>query len=258
MTVKVLLSQPGITFASIVDNISGDSAVFLGKRTAASWIVPVVAHVPGKDNTLWSSTATLWNSTPSVSEISLEYLPENTDNSSHGIYRSPFFLGGHDTFPLEDVLRERFSVTNGKGALVIKASKPITVTSRVWTVGPSGGTVGNGVRTVHSSDLADGEVVLPGVSMLDGFRTNVGVVTGDAPATLEFGLRDYDGSPLATEFLDVPPRTLTQLSINAIFGNQVTRPNPVGSLVVSSGSEFFAYLTVIDGSSQDPVFVTSP
>ena len=94
--------------------------------------------------------------------------------------------------------------------------------------------------------------------MLNGFRTNVGVVTGDAPATLEFRLRDYDGSPLATEFLDVPPRTLSQLSVNKIFGNQVTKPDPVGSLVVSSGTEFLAYLTVIDGTSQDPVFVTSP
>ena len=258
MTVRVLLSQPGITFASIVDNISGDSAVFLGKRTATSWVVPVVAHVPGKDNTLWSSTATLWNSTSSVSEISLEYLPENTDNSSGGIYGSPFLLGGHDTFPLEDVLRERFGVTNGKGALVIKASKPITVTSRVWTASPAGGTAGNGVRTVHSSDLADGKVVLPGVSMLDGFRTNVGVVTGDAPATLEFRLRDSDGILLAKEYLDVPPRTLTQLSVNKIFGNQVIKPDPVGSLVISSGTEFLAYMTVIDGTSQDPVFVTSP
>jgi hypothetical protein len=258
MTVKVILSQPGITFASIVDNISGDSAIFLGKRTATSWVVPVVAHIPGKEDTLWSSTATLWNANSSVSEISLEYLPEKTDNSSGGIWGSPFLLGGHDTFPLDDVLRERFGITNGKGALVIKASKPITVTSRVWTAGPAGGTAGNGVRTVHSSELADGDVVLPGVSMLNGFRTNVGVVTGNAPATLEFRLRDYDGNPLATEFLDLPPRTLTQLSINKIFGNQVTKPDPVGSLVVSSVNEFLAYLTVIDGTSQDPVFVTSP
>jgi hypothetical protein len=258
MTARVILSQPGIAFASIVDNISGDSAVFLGKRTATSWVIPVVAHIPGKDDTLWSSTATLWNSSSSASQISLEYLPENTDNSSGGIYGSPFFLGGHDTFPLNDVLSERFGVTNGKGALVIKASKPIAVTSRVWTAGPAGGTVGNGVRTVHGSELADGEVVLPGVRMLDGFRTNVGVVTGNAPATLQFRLRDADGILLAKEFLDVPPRTITQLSVNKIFGNQVTKPDPVGSLVVSSGTEFLAYLTVIDGTSQDPVFVTSP
>ena len=66
-----------------------------------------------------------------------------------------------------------------------------------------------------------------------------------------------DGILLGQEFLEVPPRTLTQLSINKIFGNQVTKPNPVGSLVVTSGTEFLAYLTVIDGTSQDPLFMMS-
>ncbi len=59
MTVKVILSRPGIAFATIADNASTDSAVFLRKRTATSWVVPVVAHVPGKEITLWSSTVTL-------------------------------------------------------------------------------------------------------------------------------------------------------------------------------------------------------
>jgi len=257
MTVKVILSQPGIAFATLVDNASTDSAVFLGKRTSTSWIVPVVAHVPGKEDTLWTSSVTLWNANSSFSEISLEYLPEKIDNSSGGQDGSPFLLGGYDTFCLEDVLRTRFGVTNGKGVLIVKATKPITVTSRVWTAGPGGGTAGNGVRTVHSSELVGGDVVLPGVRMLDGFRTNVGVVTGDAWATLEFRLRDSDGVLLGQEFLEVPPRTLKQLSINKIFGNNVATPDPVGSLVVSSGTEFLAYLTVIDGTSQDPLFMMS-
>ena len=93
--------------------------------------------------------------------------------------------------------------------------------------------------------------------MLDGFRTNVGVVTGDAWATVEFRLRDADGILLGQEFLEIPPRTLQQLSINKIFGNQVKKPDPVGSLVVTSGTEFLAYLTVIDGTSQDPLFMMS-
>ncbi len=192
-----------------------------------------------------------------MSENSLEYLPERTDNLSGGIHGSPFLLGGYDTFALEDVLRDRFGVTNGKGALVVKASKPITVTSRVRTAGPGGGSSGNGVRTVHSSEFANGEVVLPGVGMRDGFRTNVGVVTGEAWATVESRLRDADGILLAKEYVEIPPRTLMQHSINKIFGNQVTMPNPVGSLVVTSGSEFLAYLTVIDGTSQDPLFMMS-
>lgn len=257
MTVKVILSKPGIAFATFVDNASTDSAVFLGKRSGDSWIVPAVAHSPGKDDTLWSSVVTLWNASSSVTEIELEYLPENADNSSGGIDAAPFLLGGYDTYSLEDVLRTRFGITKGKGALVIRATKPITVTSRVSTAGPGGGTSGNGVRTVHETELIDGEIVLPGVRMLNGFRTNVGVVTGNAWATMEFRLRDSDGILLGRRFLEVPPRSLKQLSMTKLFGNDLTPPDPAGSLVVTSGTEFLAYLTVIDGSSQDPLFMMS-
>jgi hypothetical protein len=256
MTVKVLLSQPGIAFATIADNKSTDSIVYLGKRTSNSWVVPVVAHIPGKDNTLWSSSVTLWNGNSANSEIELEYLPANTDNLTGGAVAAPFLLGGYDTYSLDDVLRKRFGVTNGKGVLIVKASKPITVTSRVWTDGFKGGSSGNGVRTIHQSKLIDGEVVLPGVQMTRGFRTNVGVVTGEAWATMEFRLRDADGTVLARKFLDIPPRTLKQLSMQGLFGQKLkTLPDPVGSLVVTSGTEFLAYLTVIDGTSQDPLFI---
>ncbi len=185
----------------------------------------------------------------------LEYLPEDTDNSSGGITGSPFLLGSYDTFSLEDVLRTRFGITDGKGVLIVKATKPISASARVWTAGPQGGTAGNGVRTVHGSSMSAGETVLPGVRMREGFRSNVGVVTGNAWTTIEFRLRDADGILLAKEFVEVPPRTLTQLSLTNLFGNNVQKPDPVGSLAVVGGNEFIAYLTVIDGSSQDPVFV---
>jgi hypothetical protein len=31
-------------------------------------------------------------------------------------------------------------------------------------------------------------------------------------------------------------------------------PNPVGSVAVDASAEFFAYVVVLDGSSQDPAF----
>jgi hypothetical protein len=258
MTVKVTLMKPGIAFASVVDNASTDSAVFLGKTASTSWIVPVVAHIPGKKGTLWSSTATLWNATSAVAEVELEYLAEKTDNSSGGRFSTPFLLGGYDTYCLEDVLKERFGIDNGKGTLIVRSTRPITVTSRVSTSGPGGGTSGNGVRTVHTADLIDGgEALLPGVRMLQDFRTNVGVVTGDAWATIEFRLRDADGMLLGKTFVEVPPRTLQQWSLESLFGKKTALPDPVGSLVVASATEFYAYLTVIDGTSQDPLFTMS-
>jgi hypothetical protein len=55
--------------------------------------------------------------------------------------------------------------------------------------------------------------------------------------------------------LTVKPRTLRQLSVEKLFGNGVPKPDPAGSIVVKASRPYVAYLTVIDGTSQDPVFV---
>jgi len=255
MTVRVSLSQPGIVYASMVDNASTDSAVFLGKKPTITWIVPVVARVSGQDKTFWSSSVSVWNGSPWSSRIDFEYLPERTDNSSGGIDAPSIWLDGYETRAIEDVLLDLFAVDDGKGALVVRSTQSVTVTSRVFTDGPLGGTSGNGVRTMRASELSPGSMVLPGVRMVDGFRTNIGVVTGDQPATLQFDLRDAGGTLITTAYSSVKPRSLRQLSVEKLFDKNVAAPDPVGSIVVSSSAEFLAYMTVIDGTSQDPVFV---
>ncbi len=255
MTVRVSLSQPGIVYASMVDNASTDSAVFLGKMPATDWIVPVVARIPGEDETFWNSSVSLWNGSAWRSRFDLEYLPERTDNSSGGIDAPSIWLDGYETRTIEDVLLDLFNIDDGKGVLVVRSAQPAVVTSRVSTGGPLGGTSGNGVRTVRASDLSNRDTVLPGVQMLAGFRTNIGFLTGDRAVTFQFDLRDAGGTLIATAFRSVEPRSLRHMSVERLFGRSVAVPDPVGSIVVSGDGDFLAYLTVIDGTSQDPVFI---
>ena len=258
MTVRVKLTKPGIVYASLIDNDSTDSAVFLGKTPASTWIVPAVAHIPGSGGTFWSSSLSLWNSTGNVAWVDLEYLPEKTDNSSGGEFVLNFKLNPYQSRNIADVLKDKFGVENGKGTLIVKSTRPITVTSRVFTnceSCPQGGTSGNGVRAVRPTALASGETVLPGVRVLDGFRSNVGVVTGDKSVSFTFDLRDEGGTLRKTAFKTVPPRTMQQWSIGKLFGSGFVQPDPAGSVVVSADKPYLTYMTVIDGSSQDPVFV---
>lgn len=256
MTVTVRLEQPGIASASVVDNASTDSAVYLGKKSSTSWIIPVVAHIPGKGGTVWTSEVSLYNQPGSPTTVNLEYLPENTDNSAGGLESAEISLGWFETVTLEDVVRNLFGVSNGKGALRIEAPAAITVTSRVATAGPRGGTSGNGVRTVHGGAWSTGRVVLPGVRMRDGFRTNVGFVSGSEAVTLLCSLLDADGSILAEASVAVEPRSMRQLSVEKIFGSSgYPIPDPVGAITVEGAGAYLAYMTVIDGTSQDPVFV---
>jgi hypothetical protein len=256
MTVEVALSQPGITFASLVDNASTDSAVYLGKAPATSWVVPVVAHLPGEESTFWSSSVAVWNSKGSLTVLDLEYLPEKTDNSNGGIAGPLVFLGPYVSRNLDDVLFNEFGIDKGKGVLLVESSQPITVTSRVFTDGPKGGSSGNGVRTVPLAAMKAGTSVLPGVRMVDGFRTNVGFVTGDQGTTFDCTLYDTDGTLRAQGTVTVPARSLKQRSVEQIFGSSGYQvPDPVGMITVESDVAFLTYLTVIDGTAQDPVFV---
>jgi hypothetical protein len=231
--------------------------VFLGKEASTIWIVPVVAHVEGAEETFWSSSVAIWNAGATTTTVDLEYLPEKTDNQTGGLMAPLVSLEPYGTRNLDDVVLNELGITDGKGVLVVKASQPITVTSRVFTdcaVCPLHGTSGNGVRTVPASAIKAGTAVLPGVRMMDGFRTNVGFVTGDQGATFGCTLYDSDGTVRAQGTVTVPARSLKQRSIEQIFGGSAV-VDPVGMLTVESADPFLVYMTIIDGTSQDPVFV---
>jgi hypothetical protein len=255
MTVRVTLPKRGIAFASLVDNVSTDSAIYPGMTPATQWIVPVVAHIPGKEGSFWSSTVSLWNSAASETSVQLEYLPDRTDNSAGGILTPEIRLDPFETLTIEDVALSQFGIGDGKGVLMVTASKPVTVSSRVSTAGPVGGVSGNGVRTVEADSWSNGEVVLTGVRLLGGYRTNVGFVTGDREVNFGIALYDGDGTVVASTNLRVAPRTLRQLSVEKIFGNGFVAPTSVATLKVTGDGDFHVYMTVIDGTSQDPIFV---
>jgi hypothetical protein len=258
MTVRVSLNKPGIAYASLVDNDSTDSAVYLGKEPANTWIVPAVAHLPGSGGTFWSSSVAMWNATGNTAWVTLEYLPEKTNNSGGGMFSTQIKLNPYQSRNIGDVLADYFSIDNGKGTLVVDSTRPITVTSRVFTdcaSCPDGGTSGNGVRTAPVAALRSGDTLLPGVRMLNGFRTNIGVVTGDKHVKFEFDLRSEGGSLRSSASKTVAPRTLQQWSMKQLFGSGFNEPDPAGSIIISGNQPYLSYLTIIDGSSQDPVFV---
>jgi hypothetical protein len=48
---------------------------------------------------------------------------------------------------------------------------------------------------------------------------------------------------------------MQQWSVGKLFGSDYIQPDPAGSIVVAGDRPYLTYMTVIDGSSQDPVFV---
>jgi hypothetical protein len=255
MTVKVSLSAPAVAYASLADQVSNDAVTYLGKVPRKSWMIPIVAHNPGKEETFWSSTVSIANLGTETATVQLEYLPEKTNNSSGGIIAPDMELSPGETLDFEDPVLQLFGESDQKGVLIVSSDQPVVVVSRTFTDAETGGTTGHGVRTLPLDALEERELVLPGVRMTEGFRTNVGVVTNDRWTTFQFRLRDHEGLQRAEEYITVPPRTVRQWSLERLFGDEALAVDPTGSVAVDADGEFVAYLVVVDGSSQDPAFM---
>jgi hypothetical protein len=253
MTVSVRLDAPAFPYASVVDNESTDAVTYLGQKGGTEWIVPVVAHNGGQQGTFWRSDLGMLNLYHGYNRVSVEFLPENTDNSAGGIMGPDTLMPGTSSQVYQDVVKKKFNIDDGKGVMIIRSSRDIVVTSRVYTNTVAGGTTGHGVPAVASSAFVTDAVILPGVRTRKGFRTNVGVVTGDVLTPVRFRLRNQDGVELAEKWKNIPARSVRQWNVESLFPD-VTMPNPAGSLVVDSDLPFFSYLVVLDGTSQDPMF----
>jgi len=254
MTVQVWLSNPGVTYASVVDNASSDAVTHIGAQTSRDWIVPAVARISGAQGTFWYSDLAISNPGDSYAMVDLEYLPEGRDNSSGGFFASTLLVPSSTTWTIEDIAHEMFGVQDGKGVLRVRSTQHIVVASRVYTSGADGGTMGHGLHAVSPDVLRPDARVLSGVRMRGGFRTNVGVVAGEVPALVRFRLRAEDGVQVGETYKEVPARSMRQWSLSTLFGADLLRqPDPAGSLVVDADADVFSYLVVVDGSSQDPV-----
>jgi hypothetical protein len=193
-----------------------------------------------------------------LSAVTLDYLPEGRDNSSGGTASTSVTLGPFATVTIPDLVGTRFGVTQGKGSLAITSSMPVIAASRCYTTRALGGTLGFGAPALRPTALHSATRTLPGVRVLDGYRTNLGLFTGAAGANVTLRLRNASGALLATNStLWVPPRSLVQLSLGDAFPG-APAPSPVGAVEVQTNAPLGAYLSVVDGSSQDPILVLAP
>jgi PKD repeat protein len=258
MSVQLQVNGEAVAYASLVDQASRDSLFLLGASADTSWIVPVIANAAGASGTFWRSDLHLYNPNAQSAMVQLEFLPEGQDNGRGGKQAAAITLPANATRSIADVLSASFGVTGAKGALAVSSSRPVAVASRTYTNRPGGGTLGFGAPPVRPATLSATARTLAGARASDGYRSSVGLVSGPAGARVTLRLRDADGRLLGTaESVWVAPRSLLQLSLAAAFPG-APMPAEVGSIEVVPDGPLAAYLSVVDGSSQDPVLVLAP
>jgi len=257
LSMRVTAGAPDVvsTYASIVDNRSQDPVYVQGSGTplGGRLVIPAVGRVPGANNTFWRSDVTFYNPTSSTMSLALRYQPAGSDNRS--VNPLPLTIGAGKTVLLADVLNW-LGIASGSGALDVRwtsASGPV-VTSRTYTSTTGGGTYGQSIDPV--TELGN-DAYVPGLRSDFTYRSNVGFVNGgDTTLGVTTQLLGTNGQILATGFVALAPRSQTQMTLAAMFAS--INVQSLGSVTLKAHADglpnMFAYGSIIDNTSGDPVF----
>ena len=225
-------------FASVIDNVSQDPVYIQAKpgRGGSSLTLPAVGRANGANGTFWRSDVTFFN--PSTTRFTLSIRYANTTKT--------LSLGGHSTFLLADVLTQ-MGYSSGTGPLTISWSGPTApvVTSRTYTTDGHGGTYGQSIDPIEE---LHSEVFVPGLRVDGSYRSNIGIFNGGSDAEeVTIALLSPAGYELSSSKVVLQPGELVQQGMPS-----------VGSFTLSvrgdTGAKIFAYGSMIDNASGDPVF----
>jgi PKD repeat protein len=232
-------------YASVVDNLTQDP-IYIQARPAevgGSLTIPVVGRSPGANGTYWRSDLTFFNTSPNAVTLTLRY---------NGATKS-LFIGGGDTAVVDDVLSE-FGLASSTGALQVTwtSSTGPVVTSRTYTSVATGGTFGQSIDPVASFAS---RVFVPGLRNDGSYRSNVGFVNGGNETEFFNAIvLSPSGTELARKSMTLTPGQQTQTSVSALFPNVSLSAGFTLQAEGDANAKLFAYGSMVDNASGDPVF----
>lgn len=220
-------------------------------QTAVSTIVlPAVANIRGLNGVEWRTDVVIRNEHAVDLEIILTLATAPQE---------PFFmtaLAAGQSMNLVDVVRQTFGLSEMISPLVIQ------------TLGPRSPTVGVSIYAVGEGGLSNPEFVpvvygrmpaslqsLDSLSVNEAYRTNIGIVNlSESPVEFSLSLQRVEGRSLAVRAMSLPPRSIIQAPIQAIFP-VITEGDNFRVLIESSADSTYCYASVIDNVDHHAVFV---
>ncbi|HEX7192252.1 MAG TPA: PKD domain-containing protein [Thermoanaerobaculia bacterium] len=256
LSMKVTSNAPDAlsVYASVIDNKTQDPIYIQATPGGAPSpvILPAVGRAPGVGGTFWRSDVTIYNPGSSNLTLGVRYLAAGSDDRNAP--SQSLSVGAGRTVVLSDVLQQ-FNVSSGSGALELTWSNGVSpiVTSRTYTPATTGGTYGQSIDpiTAFGSDL-----YVTGLRSDNAFRSNVGFVN-DSDQTIAISLTLFasSGAPVANGLITLAPRSQAQSALSSIFPDAAI--SSLGSVTLQAHSDsgaMFAYGSMIDNTSGDPVF----
>jgi len=209
------------------------------------------AHLPGQFGSQWRTDVAARNN--GNARASVQFRLHSRDGvKSHGGSIEPAEQG-----VFEDLVG--LMGYTGKGSLEVRSDQPLLVSGRIFNQADEG-TFGQFVQGYpHGTGLSFGESTwLLQLRQQQGvFRTNISVAnTGSAPAEVQVGLYDTEGTELTVFTLNLDPSELIQDT--EPFLNRANSPNlgwGYAKVTVRSGFGVLASASVVDSVTTDATTV---
>lgn len=233
------------------------------------YVIPVAAKTPGVNGTNWMSDIAIQNFQTTPLSVELVFI-ESGDQTQDNI----FPLGNTVTIPaggsvlMTDVMKDFPGRTSVIGSILIGSTdgRAFAVTSRAYSMSPSGDTVGQTVVPVRdflqnaegTTNNTMATAYIPGLINNSRFRTNLGFVAGTISTgiSVEYILKGADGAALGRREFFVGPGEFKHLQFSStqIATTQFSIAGAEVRILSGSGA-VIPYASVIDNVTADAVFV---
>jgi len=244
-----------VAYASIVDGGTGDPTYVSSTLPGTiddPLFIEAAAHAEGVGDSVWRTDLNLANFGAAEINATITLLVRDADNSSPETRTVAVPAGS--TVLVEDLLATLFE-TDGAAALKITPDQgEIYATSRTYNLADNG-TFGQFIPGYPASTAVTPEdtATLLFMRKNESFRSNVGIVNPSADRiTVRGDFYDGDGKWMVTRSYDLEPYSYIQDSRALLEDTAVE--GGFGILSTEEG-DFFAYVSMVDNGSDDPVFI---
>ena len=219
---------------------------------AATRVIPVAGHVPGANDTAWTTDVSLRNNTAAAMTVDLVFHGDAALARTRSVS-----LGAGASVLLEDaVAPSKFPGNNPAswlGQLEIRAPGDITASAHIFTQGKDGGTFGSTYEGVDPTILSTSGAVA-GLMNSARFRSNIAFANPNAEAmTVSYSLRRADGGVAANRSFELPAHTTRQLPLS----QDVAESDGRLALFWSATGRTYVVGSIIDNRSGDPASAPS-
>jgi len=253
-------------FATVVDNITGDSVLFLSNFHDENkiWVVGV-ANLEGVNSSQWRSDLWLYNPSEDWLAGEVEFVVGDSPGDVYG-FELPT-LGAHHIKQYLDFVGEQLGLGETRGYVVLTGQDggpAPQVAARTYNLDMAGGTYGLNLRAFGSDDLLfPGETgYVVGISNSAdqniGFRTNLGLLNTDRDVWtgVRLTLIDITGNQVGEPLeMMIAPGVLRQFDVAKKFGVSGVTGTASIRIEVTEGGGVAPYATEIDNRTQDSIYI---